>query len=63
MTDDLTRARMLLRVGGAITLLALLGAAGVYCLALNYTPTEASQGLAQKIFYIHRARLVPAPTP
>ena len=53
MTDDLTRARTLLRVGGAITLMALLGAAGVYWLALNYTPTEASQGLAQKIFYLH----------
>ncbi|MBW8771922.1 MAG: cytochrome c biogenesis protein CcsA [Gemmatimonadetes bacterium] len=53
MNDDLVRARTLLRVGGIITLVALLGAAGVYCLALNYTPTEVSQGLAQKIFYLH----------
>lgn len=53
MTDDLARARGLLRFGGLITLVALLGVAGVYLLALRYTPMEASQGLAQKIFYIH----------
>ncbi|HVX87865.1 MAG TPA: cytochrome c biogenesis protein CcsA [Gemmatimonadales bacterium] len=53
MTDELAGARAQLRWGGIITLLALLGAAGVYVLALKYTPTEASQGLAQKIFYLH----------
>jgi heme exporter protein C len=53
MTDDLARARGLLRTGSRLTLLALLGAAGVYVLALRYTPMEASQGLAQKIFYLH----------
>ena len=41
MIDDLTRARTVLRVGGVITLLALLGAAGVYCLALYYTYPRA----------------------
>ncbi|MEO6067265.1 MAG: cytochrome c biogenesis protein CcsA [Gemmatimonadota bacterium] len=53
MTDDIARARTLLRIGGVVTLLALLGGAGVYLLALRYTPVEASQGLAQKIFYLH----------
>lgn len=53
MTDDLARARVQLSVGGLLTLLALLGAAGVYLLALRYTPIEVSQGAAQKIFYIH----------
>jgi heme exporter protein C len=47
------RAHALLRRGTAITLLALLALAGVYVLALVYTPTEARQGLAQKIFYLH----------
>ena len=32
---------------------ALLGLAGVYVLALGYTPVEARQGVAQKIFYLH----------
>ncbi len=41
------------RRGLAITLVALLGLAGVYVLAQVYTPTEVRQGLAQKIFYIH----------
>jgi len=53
MNDPLARARALLRVGGWITLLALVGAGGIVNLALKYTPVEASQGLAQKIFYIH----------
>ncbi|HUK20915.1 MAG TPA: cytochrome c biogenesis protein CcsA [Gemmatimonadales bacterium] len=42
----LNRGRLLTIVG-----LVLLGA--VYVRALAFTPTEASQGLAQKIFYIH----------
>src|SRR5574338_446439 len=53
MTDELAGARAQLRLGSLITLLALLGAAGVYVLVFKYTPTEASQGLAQKIFYLH----------
>ena len=43
----------LLRVGHVINLIALLLLAGVYLRALAYTPVEASQGLAQKIFYLH----------
>ena len=41
------------RTGRWITAIALLLLAGVYVRALEFTPTEASQGLAQKIFYIH----------
>jgi heme exporter protein C len=53
MSDDLARARQLLRMGGVVTLAALLGVAVVYLLALKFTPIEASQGAAQKIFYLH----------
>ena len=53
MTDQLQPARRLLRIGGGVTLLALVGVIGVYVLALRYTPIEATQGLAQKIFYLH----------
>ncbi|HUR95755.1 MAG TPA: cytochrome c biogenesis protein CcsA [Gemmatimonadales bacterium] len=41
------------RRGLKISVLALLGLAGVYVLALGYTPVEARQGMAQKIFYLH----------
>jgi heme exporter protein C len=34
--------------GGALVLLA-----GVYVRALAFTPVERTQGLAQKIFYVH----------
>jgi heme exporter protein C len=46
-------ARALVRGGTAVTALALLGLAGVYLLALGFTPIEARQGAAQKIFYLH----------
>jgi heme exporter protein C len=49
----LDRAHAVVRRGTVISLIALLGIAGVYLLALRYTPTEAHQGLAQKIFYVH----------
>jgi heme exporter protein C len=45
--------RIIARRGLRISLLALLGLAGVYVLALGYTPVEARQGMAQKIFYLH----------
>src|SRR5918995_7282890 len=41
------------RRGIRISAVALLGLAAVYVLALGYTPVEARQGLAQKIFYVH----------
>ena len=43
----------LVRRGIVITAIALLGVAGVYVLAWGYTPIEARQGVAQKIFYLH----------
>src|SRR5688500_3286465 len=46
-------ARALVRRGTGVTAVALLALAGVYVLALAYTPIEARQGLAQKIFYLH----------
>jgi heme exporter protein C len=46
-------ARVLTRRGLLISVAALLGLAGVYVLALGYTPVEARQGLAQKIFDLH----------
>ncbi|HWB39979.1 MAG TPA: cytochrome c biogenesis protein CcsA [Gemmatimonadales bacterium] len=46
-------AGALVRRGTAITLLGFFALAGVYLLALGYTPIEARQGAAQKIFYLH----------
>ena len=45
--------RRIIRRGLALSLLGLIGVAGVYVLALGFTPIEARQGLAQKIFYLH----------
>ncbi|MGH7511343.1 MAG: cytochrome c biogenesis protein CcsA [Gemmatimonadales bacterium] len=45
--------RAVARRGIRTSLVALVGLAGVYVLALGYTPVEARQGLAQKIFYLH----------
>jgi heme exporter protein C len=52
MTDTST-ARPIVHRGLATIALALFGLAGVYVLALGFTPMEARQGLAQKIFYLH----------
>jgi heme exporter protein C len=46
-------ARAFVRGGTVVTGLALLALAGVYVLALGFTPIEARQGPAQKIFYLH----------
>lgn len=43
----------MLRVGRWITAIGLVLLAGVYVRALAFTPVEAAQGLAQKIFYLH----------
>ena len=53
MTVSEAAGRAVARRGLGISLVALLGLIGVYLLALNYTPVEARQGLAQKIFYVH----------
>jgi heme exporter protein C len=50
MPEDAAR---LVRRGTVISAAALLGVAGVYVLAWGYTPIEARQGVAQKIFYLH----------
>jgi heme exporter protein C len=50
LRDSATR---IARVGTLITAVALLGVVGVYVRALAFTPVEAAQGEAQKIFYIH----------
>ena len=46
-------AERALRRSAVWILVALLLLAGVYVRALVFTPAEAVQGLAQKIFYIH----------
>jgi heme exporter protein C len=53
MTSTEAAARALTRRGLRISLTALAALAGVYVLALGYTPVEARQGVAQKIFYLH----------
>lgn len=53
MTLDPFAASRAIRRGRVITLMALLALAGLFVLALQFTPTERFQGLAQKIFYIH----------
>ena len=58
MTADTARAHSMMTRGMVLTALGLLGQAAVMIMALQFTPTEARQGLAQKIFYIH----VPAAT-
>ena len=52
MTSD-AAIRAIARRGLGISLAALLGLAAVYVLAIGYTPVEARQGVAQKIFYLH----------
>jgi heme exporter protein C len=52
MTSD-AAVRALTRRGLGISLAAFVGLAAVYVLAIGYTPIEARQGVAQKIFYLH----------
>lgn len=49
----LDAARRTIARGRTLALLALTGLAGVYVLALEFTPVERFQGAAQKIFYLH----------
>jgi heme exporter protein C len=51
--SEAASAHALVRRGTGITVLALLALAGVYVLAIGFTPIEARQGAAQKIFYLH----------
>ena len=52
MTPTEAAARIVAR-GLRTSVTALIGLAGVYVLAIGYTPIEARQGVAQKIFYLH----------
>ena len=53
MNTDLSAARRVIQRGRVLVLLGLLGEAGIFVRALKFTPVEATQGLAQKIFYLH----------
>ena len=51
--DSRPEARNVLRRGLLLSGIGLLALLGVYVLAIWYTPVEAHQGMAQKIFYLH----------
>jgi len=53
MIAEPARGRRIARRGQMVSAVGLVLLAGVFVLAQRYTPTEASQGLAQKIFYLH----------
>lgn len=53
MIPTLDEAQATIRRGLVITVVGLAGVAAVIVMALWMTPTEARQGLAQKIFYLH----------
>ena len=53
MTAQLREANRIVRRGLVLSAAGLVGVAGVYVLAIGFTPVEARQGLAQKIFYLH----------
>jgi heme exporter protein C len=53
VTRSLGAGAEVARRGLVLSTIAFLGLVGVYVLALGYTPVEARQGLAQKIFYLH----------
>jgi heme exporter protein C len=53
MMTTIERGQKAIRRGLALTAVALLGLAGVYVMALQFTPVERLQGPAQKIFYVH----------
>jgi heme exporter protein C len=53
MSPDAVQAARIVRRGLWLSAGGLIGLAGIYVLALEFTPVEARQGLAQKIFYLH----------
>lgn len=53
MTLEAASADRQIRRGRTVTLIAVLGLAALYVMALQFTPPERFQGLVQKIFYIH----------
>jgi heme exporter protein C len=52
MTSSDAASRIIAR-GLRTSVTALVGLAGVYVLAIRFTPIEPRQGVAQKIFYLH----------
>lgn len=58
MIPDAARARSAMTRGMVLTLLGLLAQVAMTVMTFAFTPMEARQGLAQKIFYVH----VPAAT-
>jgi heme exporter protein C len=52
-TSSIVAARKSIRIGQVLMVLALLALAAHYVRAIQYTPVEATQGMAQKIFYVH----------
>ena len=52
-TNSVAAAKKSIRTGQVLLLLALLALAVHYVRAIQYTPVEATQGMAQKIFYVH----------
>ena len=52
MLDAAAADRAITR-GRIVTLLGVAALAGLYVMAVLYTPTERFQGLVQKIFYVH----------
>ncbi len=53
MKPTISSSRSIMKWGIALTVLGLVAMVGIYLLALAYTPLEARQGAAQKIFYVH----------
>ncbi|MFZ5624763.1 MAG: cytochrome c biogenesis protein CcsA [Gemmatimonadota bacterium] len=53
MIPDLAQAKAVVRRGLWLTAIASVLVVGAGILALAFTPIEAHQGLAQKIFYVH----------
>jgi len=50
---DATSAARLVQNGLRLSLASLVALAAVYVMAIRFTPVEATQGFAQKIFYLH----------
>ncbi|MCZ6754101.1 MAG: cytochrome c biogenesis protein CcsA [Gemmatimonadetes bacterium] len=53
MKPTISSSRGIMKWGIALTVLGLVAMAGIYLVALGYTPLEVRQGAAQKIFYVH----------
>jgi heme exporter protein C len=53
MNSEFDAIDRITRRGRALMIAGLLAVAGIYVLALGFTPAERSQGLAFKILYVH----------